>query len=76
VEPAALRSADFERFFSRRKSALLSLIESVMGKPAVRDLAEATEAPAAFEPEQEDLDDVEEADEGVALDDVGASEWR
>ena len=76
VSPPTLRSADFPAFFATRKAALLALIDEVMGKPAVRDLAEATEAPAEFEPEPEDPEDGDDTDQGDARQDEEAAPWR
>ncbi|OZB87855.1 MAG: hypothetical protein B7X41_11240 [Microbacterium sp. 14-71-5] len=72
IDPASLRTADFDAFFSARKSSLLNLIEGAMGKAAVRDVADADtfEAPDAFEPEPEDLDPTafdEESDEMASI---------
>lgn len=64
IDPATLRAADFDGFFVARRAALLGLIEKAMGKEAQHDIAAADltggdEAPAAFESEPDDLDDVE-----------------
>lgn len=64
IDPVSLRMADFEPFFDRRRAALLDLVEAAMGKAAQRDVEtpdELVEAPAAFEPEPDDLDDVTDA---------------
>jgi hypothetical protein len=37
IIPTALRSNDFESFFSARKDSLWSMIEQAMGKPIQRD---------------------------------------
>jgi hypothetical protein len=63
IDPALLRSADFDAFFSARREALLGLIESAMGKPALRDVvtedgyAHGLESPEAFEDEVDDVED-------------------
>lgn len=75
IAPETLRAADFDAFFARRKASLLALIDAVMGKPAVRDLAEAVEAPAAFESEPDDLEDVDDAD-ALESDEGETAEWR
>jgi hypothetical protein len=36
IDPASLRSADFDKFFASRAQALLDLIETAMGKTAIR----------------------------------------
>ena len=61
IDPSALRSADFESFFTQRRSALISIISNAMGKPVVEDvdpLAEAAEA-ALYEAEADDVTDDE-----------------
>jgi hypothetical protein len=68
IEPVTLRKADFDAFYLARRKALLGLIEQAMGKPSVRDvdvasLSGGVEAPAAFEAEPDDLDDVVTLDE-------------
>ena len=56
IDPAHLRSADFDSFFDDRSERLLALIEEAMGKPPIRE--DATEGdPAQFEDEPDDLDD-------------------
>jgi len=60
IEPAALRAADFDTFFSARTEALLELIGEAMLKAPVRaDQATAaeSEAPGNFDAEQDELDD-------------------
>lgn len=68
IDTAALRAADFDSFFLARRQALLALVEQAMGKRAQRDvdadaLSGGEEAPEAFAPEPDDLDDDLEADE-------------
>lgn len=72
IDAGTLRGADFDAFFVARRAALLALIEQAMVKPAQRDIetGELVEAPAAFEEEPDDLDDLEPADPGL----VGAPE--
>jgi hypothetical protein len=53
IEPAALHADDFDRFFQDRMQALLARIESAMGKPLAREVAEA-DVPGAVEYEEED----------------------
>ena len=56
IDPAHLRSADFDSFFDDRSERLLELIEEAMGKWRIRE--DATEGdPAQFEDEPDDLDD-------------------
>lgn len=57
IDPAALRAADFDAFFTSRTSALLSLVERAMGKPAVRAteaVGEEADMAEDFEPEPEE----------------------
>jgi hypothetical protein len=58
VDPATLRTADFEGFFRARQEALVGVIESAIGKRVFRDLSEGrpTELPEAYEAEPDDLD--------------------
>lgn len=68
IDTAALRAADFDRFFLSRRRALLELVEQAMGKRAQRDvdageLTGGEEAPEAFAEEPEDPDDDAETDE-------------
>jgi hypothetical protein len=65
IDPAKLRSDDFEGFFAARQEALLRLIESATGREAYR--GEATDEPTA------DIDDAEEQQEAAA---VGVGENR
>lgn len=67
IDASTLRDADFSAFFVGRRAALLALIEEAMGKPAQRDveageLVGGAEAPDAFEPEPDDMDDVNDMD--------------
>lgn len=67
IDARTLRDEDFNAFFIARRAALLALIEHAMGKLAQRDigadeLTGGTEAPDAFEPEPDDLDDFESID--------------
>jgi hypothetical protein len=57
IDPAALRAADFDAFFSARADALLGLVERAMGKPPVRTheaAAEESDSADDFEPEAEE----------------------
>jgi hypothetical protein len=38
VDPVAMRDTNFDAYFIKRRSALLGLVETAMGKPAQRDL--------------------------------------
>jgi hypothetical protein len=58
IDVAALRSANFPEFFTQRRSALLDLIETAMGKPAARDVdAHVLALSEAFLDEPDDPDD-------------------
>ncbi len=66
IDTAALRAANFQRFFLARRRALLELVELAMGKRAQRDvdageLSGGDEAPEAFAPEREDPETSDEA---------------
>lgn len=64
INPAHLRSANFDAYFAERKDALLALISSAMGKEAIRDETAAVDQVDAF---VEDADDIDEpADEALA----------
>ena len=56
VDPAHLRSADFDAFFYDRTERLLRLVEQAMGKPSVRDDIGDGD-PSQFEEEPEELAD-------------------
>ncbi len=57
LDPAALRSDEFDRFFDHRRRSLLDLIADAMGKRAIDDTTECDERleAAQFELESEDL---------------------
>jgi hypothetical protein len=61
IDPATLRSGDFDGYFTARRQALVGLIEGAMGKHVNRDWDGETERPAegpeAFEPEPDDHED-------------------
>ena len=59
LDASALRAANFDSFFSRRRTALITLISKAMGKLVVEDLDEAAEASdtAEYEPEEDDIPD-------------------
>jgi len=59
IDPAALRSDDFDAFFTARSEALLSLIEDATGKAIARDVPDEADAEDLFE----------ESDVDVAADD-------
>lgn len=40
IDPALLRSDDFEGFFNARRDAIVQRIENAMGKPIARDFVE------------------------------------
>lgn len=69
INPEMLRAADFDAFFSARRTALASLIGGAMGKPVVADVveydgtAQGVEDPSAFEAEPEDMDMVDMLDD-------------
>lgn len=55
IDPEIMRSDDFNRYFSARKSALLNRIRAVMGKPiAAGDIEAPEDTPAEYELAQED----------------------
>lgn len=58
IDPKYLRAADFDSFFEARREELIQLIEKAMGKPAQRDLAQATpqENPDDFGDQPDDID--------------------
>lgn len=45
IDPAALRSDNFERFMAERREQLLDLIERAMGKSVYRDSTESAATP-------------------------------
>jgi len=59
LDPAALRAADFDTFFSRRRAGLIALISEAMGKPVVEDLSEVAEIEEVgdYEVEEDDVTD-------------------
>ena len=58
LDPAALRTDDFDAFFNDRKRRLLELIGLAMGKPAIADDEDLELEPALYEDEPEDLEDL------------------
>ena len=58
IDPAALRTDDFDTFFDSRKQRLLELISLAMGKPAIVDDDQLEQELALFEDEPEDLEDL------------------
>lgn len=75
IDPATLRSGDFDGFFEFRSGALLDLIESAMGKPVARQvdvMPAESDQPSDFEPAPDDPEDGvdgdgrSESDEGAA----------
>jgi hypothetical protein len=58
IDPAALRTDAFGRFFDNRKQRLLELISRAMGKPAIADDDHLEQELALFEDEPEDLEDL------------------
>jgi hypothetical protein len=71
LDPAALRTANFEAFFADRRSRILQLIRQAMGKPVVDA---DPESPTALVEEDEELaDTVTEVDLGGAPEDVEAT---
>lgn len=71
IDPNFLRTADFDSFFEARREELLRLIETAMGKPAQRDVAQARpqESPDEFEDQPDDL---ESEDPSAWLEDLEA----
>jgi hypothetical protein len=68
VDPATLRSDDFDRYFAQRRDALVHLVENAMGKAVQRDIEEGHPEEtadqfdafdAAVVPDQETDSDVE-----------------
>ncbi|GAB1515066.1 GmrSD restriction endonuclease domain-containing protein [Actinophytocola sp. KF-1] len=61
IDPATLRSGDFDGYFTARRQALVGLIEGAMGKHVNRDWdgedQRPAEGPEAFEPEPDDQED-------------------
>lgn len=63
IDPALLRTGDFDAFFEDRRRRLVTMIEKAMGKPVVRDWdvdSEATDAPDNFHEPVEDSYAIEE----------------
>jgi hypothetical protein len=60
INPAPMRSDDFDTFFAKREEALLDRIERAMGKPIARNIVaiEGEEAPLEDEEEQEGIADL------------------
>ena len=56
IQPGYLRNDHFDSYFASRSESLLRLIESAMGKPAVREDAREGD-PTQFEEEPEDPED-------------------
>lgn len=52
IDPVSLRGDDFERFYDRRKAALLGIVETAMKKSAYR--GEGTDEPEEDVPDDED----------------------
>jgi hypothetical protein len=68
VDPATLRSDDFDRYFAQRRDALVHLVEKAMGKAVQRDIEEGhpeetadqfDASDAAVVPDQESDSDVD-----------------
>ena len=55
VDPAALRSDDFDEFFETRREALCQLIETALGKSVPRDVSEGINAEVASNFEEAEL---------------------
>lgn len=73
IDPDALRDNDFDTYFTKRREALLRLVEAAMGKPAQRDLETGSpqETPEQFdETDIEVVPDVDPMQEGDADADV------
>lgn len=62
IDVSDLRSADFEAFFTKRRAALLGLVEKAMGKAAAHDVEsdELGGGAESFADEADDLDDVDD----------------
>ncbi len=54
IDPEALRTDGFDRFFDDRRRRLLEMIESAMGKPPNIDDAILESELSSFEPEPDD----------------------
>jgi hypothetical protein len=52
IDPAALRSDNFDAFFQGRQQALLQRIEASTGRPVVREVKEPQPAPSDYEAEE------------------------
>jgi hypothetical protein len=67
INPASLRTADFDAFFAAHTAALVKVVAEAMGKPVVMDLSDQAvaeysngEQPDAFEaePDDQEADDI------------------
>jgi hypothetical protein len=56
LDPATLRTADFDAFFAQRRAGLIDLISEAMGKAVLEDVDEAVEA-ADYEAQEDDITD-------------------
>jgi hypothetical protein len=61
IDPAVLRSADFDAYFNTRSENLLKLISTAMGKEAVRDEISSGDDASAYVEETDDPEDVTES---------------
>jgi len=71
IDPATLRTANFEQFFLRRRQALLTLVEQAMGKTAQRDVEQGALTGGSETPDQY-ADEPDDPEDGI--DDAGAEQ--
>lgn len=72
VDPEALRSNDFDRFYSAREDELLRRIEHAMGKPVVRDVVDDGIEPVI---DYEDIP-VSDSDTILTIGSLGKEVWE
>lgn len=67
INPAHLRTADFEAYFAQRSDTLMELVADAIGKPVIRDVDVARADAKDFEEEDEEVEaeDDEELAEAV-----------
>lgn len=66
INPARLRSNDFDAFYGARREELLRLIETAMGKAAYREEQAPGEPEATPDPDEEQEDEIIEGEVSVA----------
>lgn len=57
IEPAFLRTADFDAYFAERSEEMLRLIARAMGQEVIRDDGAEPDEPSAFEDEPEEVEE-------------------